>query len=199
MVIGTSLGGLRALRALLTELPADFPLPVVIVQHRDPHGKLNMTRSLEDYAALKISEAEDKEPLLPGHIYIAPANYHLLVDDDRLAVSTEAPVIYARPSIDVLFESAAETYGEHVIGVVLTGASSDGARGAAAIKAGGGMVVVQDPATAESRVMPNAAIAATHGKVLPLDEIGAFLTNQCSATAKGGTRTGRKGEHSNCG
>jgi two-component system chemotaxis response regulator CheB len=131
---------------------------------------------LQRESALPVNEVTDKEVILPGWIYLAPANYHLLIDQGTFALSTEAPVHYARPSIDLLFASAADTYGERAIGVILTGASDDGAQGAAEIKARGGLVVVQQPETAESRVMPESAIAATEvDQVLPLSEIAAFL------------------------
>ncbi len=131
---------------------------------------------LQLYAAQKVKEPQDKELISAGHIYIAPADYHLLIEDGTFALSTEGPVMSARPSIDVLFESAADTYREGVIGVVLTGASADGARGAAHIKQRGGRILVQDPATAESGIMPRAAIkSASPDWVVPLREIGPIL------------------------
>ena len=134
VVVGASLGGLHALEILLAGLPAHFPLPVVIGQHRreDADGALCM--ALRRRSALPVGEAEDKEAIVPGRVYVAPAGYHLLVEEGRFALSTEAPVAYARPSIDVLFESAADVYEAGVIGVILTGASKDGSHGAARIR-----------------------------------------------------------------
>jgi two-component system chemotaxis response regulator CheB len=174
--IGTSLGGFNALRVLFAGLPRTFPLPIAVVQHRRADSDDTLRRLLQQESALPVNDVKDKEVILPGRIYLAPANYHLLIDQGTFALSTEAPVHYARPSIDLLFESAADTYGKRAIGVVLTGASRDGAQGAAAIKARGGLVVVQQPETAESRVMPEAAIAATEvDEVLPLFGIATFL------------------------
>jgi len=123
-----------------------------------------------------VREAEDKDPLLPGRVYLAPPRYHLLVERGKLALSTEAPDNYAQPSIDVLFESAAASYREGVVGVLLTGSNADGAQGLSAIKRAGGLAIVQDPETAEARAMPDAAIArGAADMILPLCEIGVFL------------------------
>jgi two-component system chemotaxis response regulator CheB len=177
MVIGTSVGGLQALIALLGELPPTFPLPIVIVQHRSADVKSGIREILQSHTELVIVEADDKDAVEPGRVYLAPADYHVLVESDRtLALSTEGPVHYARPSIDVLFESAADAYREGVIGVVLTGASADGAKGALRIKQCGGCVVVQDPATAESSVLPAAAIAAgVADEIVPLERMARTL------------------------
>lgn len=176
VVIGTSLGGLRALEAVLCGLPRGFPLPIVIVQHRGKAADAALAAVLRERTTLPVSEPMDKETLLPGHVYVAPADYHLLVDRDGLALSTDAPVCHARPSIDVLFESAAEARGSGVVGVVLTGSNEDGARGAARIKQRGGRVVVEDPATAESPIMPRAA-APSADAVLPLAQIAVWLAH----------------------
>lgn len=176
VVIGTSLGGLNALSALLGGLRKSFCAPIAIVQHRstDPEGSL--CALLQEYSPLPLSEVEDKTPVLPGRIYLAPADYHLLIEGGAFALSTDAPVWYARPSIDVLFESAADAFAERTVGVILTGASQDGANGLAKIKQRGGMAIVQAPDTAESRVMPEAAIAATDvDQILPLQRIASFL------------------------
>jgi two-component system chemotaxis response regulator CheB len=179
VVIGTSLGGLEAVATLLGALPGGFRLPVVIAQHRAvaAPGDGDLASMWRRHTALTVGDAEDKAPLVPGHVYIAPADYHLLIEARGLfALSTEAPVQWARPSIDVLFESAADVYGEAVIGVVLTGASADGSRGIRAIRAAGGCALVQDPAGAECDVMPRAALAATPvNHVLGLREIGRVL------------------------
>ena len=177
-VIGTSAGGLSALETVLDGLPGDFPLPVVIVQHRSVDSGKMLETILRRRCRLPVTEPHDKEPILAGRIYVAPQDYHLLVDERALALSTDPPVRYARPSIDVLFESAADAYRTRVIGVVLTGANSDGARGAARIKANGGIVVVQDPATAECPIMPKATLdRVAVDRVLPLAEIPAFLVS----------------------
>ncbi|HZO90555.1 MAG TPA: chemotaxis protein CheB [Chthonomonadaceae bacterium] len=181
IVVGTSWGGLSALEILLPAFPADFPLPLVVVQHRSADSGAALAAVLRRHSALAVREPEDKEAIRPGYVYIAPADYHLLIEESAFALTTDAPVGYARPSIDVLFESAADAYAERVIGVVLTGASHDGANGAAVIRAQGGLVIAQDPATAESPLMPRTVIergAADY--VLPLDEIGPFLVRLCA-------------------
>jgi two-component system chemotaxis response regulator CheB len=178
-VIGTSIGGLQALISLLGELPASFSLPLVVVQHRSADVKSGIREILQDHTELTVVEADDKDAIEPGRVYLAPADYHVLIESDRtLALSTEGPVHYARPSIDVLFESAADAYRQSVIGVALTGASTDGARGAQRIKQCGGWVIVQDPATAESSVLPDAVIAAgAADEIVPLDRVARTLRN----------------------
>ena len=181
VVVGTSLGGLEALSVLLPGLPASFPLPIVIVQHRGREPDDGLARILQGRCALKVGEATDKEPLESGHVYIAPAEYHVLVEHGSLALSTEGAVNCSRPSIDVLFESAAASYGTSAVGVVLTGASHDGAVGAAQIKRRGGYVMVQDPLGSECRIMPDGAIAAAPvDLVVPLREIAAALVEVCA-------------------
>jgi two-component system chemotaxis response regulator CheB len=176
VVVGTSMGGLAALTTVLRALGTDFPLPVVVVQHRGTEPDSRMATLLQQHCALPVSEANDKEPLTAGHVYLAPADYHLLVDAGCLALSTEGRVLHARPSIDVLFESAADSYREGVLAVVLTGASTDGTKGAAKVRRRGGRVVAQDPETAEAPLMPRAVIdAGAADTVLPLREIGAYL------------------------
>jgi two-component system chemotaxis response regulator CheB len=177
VVIGTSLGGMRALQEVLGGLAFDFPLPVAVVQHRGPDTTPSqMAPLLQLHCALPVAEAEDKQPFRGGHIYLAPSDYHLLVDAGKFALSTDARVQHARPSIDVLFESAADAYRETVLAVVLTGASADGAQGALRVKRRGGTVVAQDPSTAEAPTMPAAAIAAgAVDRVLPLEEIAPYL------------------------
>ena len=183
IVVGTSLGGLHALKVVLGGLPPAFALPVVVVQHRRYDADETLAQLLQRQSAVPVSEAEDKQPIEPGHVYLAPASYHVLVERTEvgpcLALSTEGPVSYARPSIDVLFESAADAYGERAIGVILTGTNQDGAAGLAAITTCGGLGIVQDPATAEAPAMPVAAIAATPIKhILPLPAIAPFLSRQ---------------------
>lgn len=188
VVVGASLGGLRALEVLLASLSENFPLPIAIAQHRHKNADA-LGVILQRQCPLPLSEAEDKEAIAPGHIYLAPADYHLLVEVGRLALSTEAPVCHARPSIDVLFESAADAYGKRVIGVILTGASDDGAKGLATIKANGGVPIVQEPTTAQSPTMPSAAIDALQKQrshsgvttewILPLSDIATLIVNLC--------------------
>jgi two-component system, chemotaxis family, protein-glutamate methylesterase/glutaminase len=177
IAVGTSVGGLHALIAVLGDLPATFSLPLVVVQHRAPDPRSGLAELLQSHTRLTVVEADDKDPIEPGHVYLAPPDYHLLIEADRtLALSTDGPVHYARPSIDVMFESAADVYRESVIGVVLTGASADGARGAQLIKRCGGWLIVQDPDTAESRVLPDAVLSAVKADdVVPLDRLAATL------------------------
>jgi len=156
-VIGTSWGGLAALHQILGALPSSFHLPIVVVQHRHKDSGQLLPRVLQDDTRLNVCEVEDKTPIVGGSIYIAPANYHVLVERGHLSLSTEEPVAFSRPSIDVTFISAADAYREGVVGVVLTGANSDGARGLKRIADRGGLAVVQRPDTAESPVMPAAA------------------------------------------
>lgn len=179
VVIGVSMGGLKALPVVLSALPPEFPLPVAVVQHRDKDADDTLSHLLQKSCALPVAEVEDKDPILPGRVYLAPPGYHLLAEGDHFALSTEELVNYARPSIDVFFESAAEAYEGGVIGVILTGVNEDGAKGLAAIKTWGGEAIVQDPQTAASPEMPEAAIAATEvDKILPLEEIGPYLAKK---------------------
>lgn len=176
VVIGASMGGLRALQTVLSALPATFAAPVAIVQHRGNDADETLTMLLQRKSAMPVVEAEDKQTLEAGYVYLAPPDYHLLVEPGHFALSTGDPVGHARPSIDVLFESAADAYGARAVGVILTGASDDGAQGLGRIHARGGLTIVQDPATAEAPMMPAAARAAVpEAKVLSLEEIGAFL------------------------
>lgn len=176
VVMGASLGGLKALKAILSTLPKDLPLPLVVVQHRGEDDPGRLASVLQGDCAVPVVEPEDKDPIAPGRVYLAPADYHLLIENKNFALSTDAPVHHSRPSIDVLFESAADACGKGVLGVLLTGANEDGAAGLAAIKRRGGRAVVQDPATAEGRAMPEAAIAAgAADHILPLEEIGPFI------------------------
>jgi two-component system chemotaxis response regulator CheB len=182
VVVGTSIGGLRALQTLLSGLPDDFPVPVVVVQHRGKDSETGLCDFLARSSRLPISEPDDKEAIMPGRAYLAPRDYHLLVENGTFALSTDAPVSFARPSIDVLFESVADEYKEDVIGIILTGANRDGARGLAAIKMQGGLTLVEDPASAACREMPDAAIAGTEvDRVLVLAEIGPFLGKLCNS------------------
>lgn len=177
IVVGASWGGLDALSELLQGLPDELAAAVAIVQHRarDPEPGLFVT-ILQRRTSRPVVEVSDKEPIRAGHVYVAPPDYHLLVEPGFFSLSTEERVMYARPSIDVTFESAADAYRESVIGIVLTGANADGAAGLARIKRAGGVAIVQDPRTAVAPAMPEAALLATAADaVLPLSELGPFL------------------------
>lgn len=180
IVIGCSLGGMNALTEILGELPKSFPVPIGVVQHRYRTSNEGLPAYFRRHAQLKVVDADDKQWIRPGYVYLAPANYHLLVEEGEFSLSVDEAVAYSRPSVDVLFESAADAYREKLIGVILTGANADGARGVARIKKNGGFVIVQDPKTAEAPEMPQAAIAsATVDRILPLDRIGPFLVELC--------------------
>ena len=176
IVVGGSLGGFSAVQSILSLLPPQFQTPMAVVLHRNREPGSLLQEGLQRRCALPVVEVEDKEPIAPGRIYLGPPDYHLLVERTHFALSADEPVNYARPSIDVLFESAADAFGAAVIGVVLTGASHDGARGAARIQNRGGVVIVQDPARAERPEMPAAALAATRAcQVQALDQIASTL------------------------
>jgi two-component system, chemotaxis family, protein-glutamate methylesterase/glutaminase len=177
VVIGGSWGGMRALQSVLDGLGDECPAAIVVALHRGPSEGDRLARLIERYTPLPVHEAEDKDDLVAGNVYLAPPDYHTLVEaDGTLGLSTEERVRYARPSIDVLFRSAAEAYRERCVGIVLTGANEDGADGLRRIKDLGGVAIVQDPGSAERSEMPSAALAATEADVvLPLGEIGAFL------------------------
>ena len=175
IVVGVSAGGLFALRTLVSALPAAFDIPIAVVQHRSKDSEA-LCELLQECTRLRVAEASDKEPIEPGLVYVAAPDYHLLVEPGYFALSTDEPVRYSRPSIDVMFASAADAYGADVIGIVLTGANADGARGLQKIVARGGYAIVQDPSTAEVKVMPQSAIKAVPGAcVLPLERIAPHL------------------------
>jgi len=183
IVMGSSMGGMEALRTVFDPLPKEFPVPIAVVQHRYRTSNEGLPAYLRRHTKLQVVDTTDKEWIKPGTVYLAPANYHLLVERGELSLSVDEAVAYSRPSIDVLFESAADAYGAGLIGVVLTGANADGARGAKRIKSRGGFVIVQDPATAESPAMPSAAIeAARVDRILPLERIGSFLVELCRSS-----------------
>lgn len=185
VVIGASVGGLSALKILLKNMPKDLACPIIVVQHRHPDSRDRLRDILQEHTSLKIREVEDKDEILPGYVYLAPADYHLLVESGFFALSTDEPVSYARPSIDVLFESAADIYGEQVIGVILTGANEDGVQGLKMVKLHFGFAIVQDPKTAECSVMPKAAINAVDVDwILPLEEITEKLIYLCDHGGK---------------
>ena len=185
VAMGASWGGLDAFRSLLRDLPAELDAAVVIAQHRAPESHPTAFRELLGAVTrLRVCEAGDKDELRPGTVYIAAPDYHLLVDPGTLSLSTDEPVQYARPSIDVMFESAAESYRERCVGVVLTGANADGARGLARIVELGGTAIVQDPQEALRDEMPLAAISAVpQARVARTAEIAPLLVELCG-TAK---------------
>ena len=177
VVVGTSWGGLSALRELITGLPKEFGLPLVVVQHRHKQSDHVLPALLQDQTSLCVAEVEDKAPITIGNVYVAPADYHLLIEDGHFSLSTDEPVRFSRPSIDVTFVSAADTYGERAVGVVLTGANADGSRGLKRIHDRGGLAFVQSPSTAESPTMPDAAIKCVpSARVLTIAEIATALS-----------------------
>jgi len=177
IAVGASWGGMRAIASVLDALPADFEIPVVVAQHRRAKaGDEMLEQVLARGSKLELVAATDKEPLAAGRVYVAPPDYHLIVEPGHLALSTDAPVAFSRPSIDVLFESAAYAYGSRAVGVLLTGVNQDGAAGLARIAAAGGFTITEDPATAERGEMPAAAVArGAARRVLELERIGPFL------------------------
>ncbi|MDQ3822635.1 MAG: chemotaxis protein CheB [Actinomycetota bacterium] len=181
IAVGASWGGLEAVGRLLETLPDELDVPLAVAQHRGADGRrAGLAELLQATTSRPVRDVTDKEPIARGAVYLAPPDYHLLVEPGHFALSVDARVNYARPSVDVLFESAADAYGPATIGIVLTGANEDGAAGLARIKEAGGVAIVQDPATAERAQMPEAALAATSADVvLPLGEIGPFLRGLC--------------------
>ena len=178
IAVGASWGGLHAVGQILSALPPEeFGVAVVVAQHRQVEtADGGLAALLTSRTLLDVADANDKTPIEAGRVYLAPPDYHLLVQPGYFSLSTEERVNFARPSIDVLFETAADAYGDKLIGVILTGANDDGAAGLARVKERGGVAIVQDPESAERRTMPDAAIAATNADaVLPLDAIGPFL------------------------
>ncbi len=176
VAIGASAGGLMALTMVLSQLPKDLPVSILVVQHLDPQHKSLMVELLRKKCALKIKRAEDGEPLERSVAYIAPPNRHLLVAEGKISLSSSAFVHFSRPSIDLMFESVAANNEAKTIGVILTGAGMDGAMGIKAIKEKGGTTIAQDPATAEHGSMPAAAIdTGMVDFVLPLPEISSAI------------------------
>ena len=177
VVIGVSAGGFKALHLLLSSLPESFSVPIIIVQHRMASPDNFMVASFDKKCRLNVKEADEKEKIMAGCVYIAPADYHLLVEKDRtFSLSIEDFVCFSRPSIDVLFDTAADAYKTHLIGIILTGANSDGSQGIRKIKASGGVTIAQDPETAEVNMMPLSAIATKSVDfILALEDISQFL------------------------
>lgn len=176
VVVGASWGGLHALTVLVSGIPAAFPVPLVFVQHRSKDSHSLLGDLLQDHTPLRVLEVEDKQPIAPGHVYLAPPDYHLLVDGKYFSLTVDEAVRFSRPSIDVTFASAADSCGPGAVGVVLTGANEDGAAGLRRIVDRGGHAVVQDPDTAEVAKMPAAALRAVpEARVLALEAIAGQL------------------------
>lgn len=175
VVIGASAGALDALSVILPSLPSDFRLPVFVVVHVPPDRKSALAELFQAKCRVAVREVEDKEPIANGTVYFAPPDYHLLIESDKsLSLAADEPVLFSRPSIDVLFESAADAYGPTLLGVILTGANQDGARGLQIIVEAGGHALIQSPEEAFARTMPEAAIAlCPEAEILSL---GAILT-----------------------
>lgn len=186
-VLGVSAGGMHALKTILSALPATFSLAIAIVQHTSAQSDGFLAEHLNRCSMIRVKEAEDKEILSRGTAYLAPAGYHLLIEPDKsFSLSVDDKVNFSRPSIDLLFESAAEAFGEALIGVVLTGANADGALGLKAVKRHGGLAVVQNPATAEASRMPKAAIDATSvDHIVDLERIALLLRRLSNGEPRG--------------
>lgn len=176
-VIGASAGGVDAMLNLVSGLPANFSLPVIILIHLPPSRDSRLAEIFQHRTAVKVREAEDKQSIMPGTIYFAGPGYHLSIENDRtFSLSCEAAVHYSRPSIDILMESAADVYGPRLAGILLTGANYDGAAGLAKIRERGGLTIVQDPAEAQVATMPEAAIRKLQPNlILKLDGIRSLL------------------------
>ena len=183
IVLGVSAGGMDALSRIFSQIPGNFSTPIAIVQHIHADSDNGFyIQYLQDRCKLRVQEACEKTPLENGVIFIAPPNYHLLLEKDlRFSLSVDAKVNYARPSIDVLFESAADALGPDLIGIILTGANRDGAHGLFKVKEAGGLTIVQEPKTAEVEIMPNAAIEACNVDFIqPLEEIAKNIISLCT-------------------
>jgi two-component system chemotaxis response regulator CheB len=179
VVIGASSGALEALSLLLPALPQNYPLPIMIVVHLPPDKDSLLASIFGAKCQLPVHEAEDKEPLEAGTVYVAPPGYHLLVEKDAsLSLSSEEEIHYSRPSIDVLFETAADAYANELVGIILTGANDDGAAGLQAIAEAGGVAIVQQPSEAFSPTMPQAALTACpSANVMSLAMISSYLNS----------------------
>jgi two-component system, chemotaxis family, protein-glutamate methylesterase/glutaminase len=175
VVFGGSWGGITAMRTILQDLRVPEDTAAAVVLHRQA-VRSELATVLGRDSRHPVEEAEDKTPLAPGTVHVAPPDYHLLVERGWLSLSTEEAVKFSRPSIDVLFETAARSYNDRLVAVLLTGASDDGTDGAEVVRRHGGLVIVQDPTSAEQAVMPRAAIeAGLADLVVPLDELSATL------------------------
>lgn len=179
IVIGTSFGGMMALRTILSVLPSNFNIPILVIQHLSSNSEGYLPKYLDRVCSINVKEADEKEQIKKGYAYIGPPNYHMLVDNQGfISLSVDEKVNYARPSIDVLFESAVDAFGENIIGVLLTGANSDGSKGIKRIRDNGGITIVQDPSEAEADAMPKSALKLTNvDYVLTLNEIANLLVS----------------------
>lgn len=177
IVIGTSAGGLFALSSIVEILPADFQLPIIVVQHRSKEERTLLEEVLQAKSKIRIKQADEKEKIERGIVYFAPADYHLLIERDHtFSLSCDERVNFSRPSIDVLFETAAEVYATKLLAIILTGANSDGAAGIKYVRKLGGTTIAQDPASAQFQDMPAAAIHTGYVEhIFTLEKIKAFL------------------------
>ncbi len=184
IAIGASAGGLNAFKAILPLLKEAFPLPILIVQHISPQSDNYMTVHLDKLCKIRVKEAEEKEKIKPGYAYFSPPNFHMLIEEDRsISFSVENKVNYARPSIDVMFETAAYAYTNRLIGIILTGANNDGATGLKRIQDLGGLTIAQDPEDAEVQTMPASALKIMKpDKILKLNQIAGYLNNLTKKT-----------------
>jgi len=173
IVIGVSSGGMTALKFIFSALPVGFSIPIIVVQHISARSDNEWIQLLNEKSNLTVKEADEKEKIASGNAYIGPSNYHLLIEKDKtFSLTIDERVNFARPSIDVLFETAAEAYKDKLIGIVLTGSNNDGTKGIKRIKECGGLAIIQDPETAESSNMPSSAIAAIQPDyILSLEKI----------------------------
>ncbi|MBZ0241604.1 MAG: chemotaxis protein CheB [Bacteroidales bacterium] len=181
IVIGSSAGGLQALKTIISGLSTSFDTPVIVTQHLSSSSDNYLVHFLNQFTHLTVKEADEKETVSRGHVYIAPPNFHLLVEEDfTLSLTVEEKVNFARPSIDVLFETAAEAYKNQLIGIILTGANHDGAKGIVQVKQKGGYTIAQKPDTAEAPAMPQAAINTGFvDQILKLEDIPVLLNKIC--------------------
>ena len=177
VVIGVSAGGLKALSLILKGLPENYPLPLIVIQHRAKEERTLLEEILQAKCPISIRQADEKERIEGGRVYFAPPDYHLLIERDRsFSLTCDEPVNFSRPSIDVSFETASEVYGDKLVGIILTGANSDGAAGIRAVREGGGLTIAQDPATSLFPDMPRAAIdTGSVQHILTAAEIKNFL------------------------
>ncbi len=180
VIIGASAGGFVALSRILSLLPGDYSIPIIVVQHRSRDYRELLEEVLQRKSPIRIKQVNEKESLEKGFVYLAPSDYHLLIEEDfTFSLSDDPPVNYSRPSIDVSFESAAEIFREKLIGIILTGANNDGSKGIRKIKNYGGTTIAQDPKEAQFPMMPRSAVnTGMIDFIFSLNEIGSFLKKQ---------------------
>lgn len=180
ILIGGSWGGMDAVIKILSGVPANYPIPIIVILHRKKDTKSELTSVIQNKLLLKVKEIEEKEKINPGQVYIAPANYHVLIEEEKtFSLDVSERVNHSRPSIDVTFESGAEVYKDKLIGIILTGANKDGSLGLNIVSKSGGLAIVQDPLEAEIETMPKAALLKTPevNHIFRLEQIKAFLLN----------------------